>query len=72
MKSFVWLTFLYDMIYIYMEVPVTPKQLRTEYAELDKRGRLAGFFYLKLQMSNFLFSFFNQFFCSSVAVGAQA
>lgn len=55
------LIFAGKVISIYMEVPVIPKQLRTEYAELDKRGRLGGFFYLKLQMSNFLLSYLFSF-----------
>lgn len=33
---------------IYMEGVVIPKQLRTEYAELDKGGRSVGFFLFKI------------------------
>ncbi len=31
---------------IIMEMPVIPKQLRTEYAESDKEGRIAGDFFI--------------------------
>ena len=58
-----YLTFVTIFVILKLEMLVIPKQLRREYAELDKRGRIAGdFFYLNCQISIFDFRSFSQRF----------
>ena len=41
-----YLTFVTIFVILKLEMLVIPKQLRREYAELDKRGRIAGDFFI--------------------------